>query len=337
MVTILIPTHNRPSYLVRCIYFLSRSAVVANVIVADSSEDAVFERNSVLIDQSCIDKIRHLDCRGMVWSEKLKYFVSAVDTPFVVLCGDDDFVIPSAVDKCACFLNSNPDYSHAHGRILTFRERNSVDNPVESVREYPQIANEVDVFHRLVAHFSNYTNNFYSVHRTDLLLCNIGTANSLDIGRGLRERLLAVLDVSQGKRKMIPDLFMVRQKGITGVDEYGKRTLSDNPQDADYFESLSKGYGDYNNFLRMLVSDKLDGSPDQVNRIMECVERDFGAWRRMRTLGSSFAVDNIFRLGYRKIKQRVVTFRTLSTLSQNDINGFLLAVDALRKFYMVKS
>ena len=46
-----------------------------------------------------------------ILAESLKYVMSK----FVVLCADDDFLVPESIMKCAKLLKENSDYSISHG------------------------------------------------------------------------------------------------------------------------------------------------------------------------------------------------------------------------------
>ena len=94
MLTVLIPTHNRPNYLWRCLYFLSSTASEAIISIADSSEDETFNQNrhSIFTEFQKL-RINHIDCRGIGITEKYQIALAKIKTPFVVPCGDDDFLV----------------------------------------------------------------------------------------------------------------------------------------------------------------------------------------------------------------------------------------------------
>ena len=79
---------------------------------------------------------------------------SLIQTDYSVLCADDDFIIPSSLNKCINFLKNNKSYSSAHGlyfnhpniddfkktNIFKFvaRHRGEVckeNNPLDRIRE----------------------------------------------------------------------------------------------------------------------------------------------------------------------------------------------------------
>lgn len=303
MITILIPTHNRSSYLSRNLNFLSGHDSIFNLVIADSSDPEFFRKNDVLVRKySDRLNISVIDCRGMDIFSKYVFSLSRIDSQFVAVCGDDDFIVPAVAEKCAAFLAENCDYSLAQGKIVTFTEGVSINRPLNTLRYYPQMSNEMEFVDRVVAHFHDYRNSFYSVHRTELLLDNFKRVGELDIGRGLKERLLSALDSVQGKRKMFHELFLLRQKGLTGVDERGARTFKDNPADANYFNDISFGYDCYCNFLSDYISSKIRLSQDEMRRITQGVEADFSMWEKIRGTSRSISKSGSMIFAYRRIR-----------------------------------
>lgn len=280
LLTVLVPTHNRPNYFKRSVAFFEANAPQANLLIADSSDDPIHELNEQTIQRSTIGGLKHLDCRGMEVQSKLVCAISTVNTPFVVICGDDDFLNYQEAVKCAKFLAKNEDYSHAHGRILSFGMRNS--ETALNIEEYAQIGNEGGLEVRLVTHFRKYCNNYYSVHRTDLFLSIIQKVLSVEMGRGLQERALAALDVCYGKRRMFDQIFLLRQKGHTGVDEKGNRTLPDNPRDSNYFDVIGHGYQAYEQLIDDVLESEKSVSANSRELILKEMLLDFERWKERK-------------------------------------------------------
>jgi glycosyltransferase domain-containing protein len=339
VITLLIPTHNRPSYLFRCLSFLRSAGFIHDIIIADSSDDPIFELNRKTIDAlGTAFKATQLDCRRIESIRKYNYALEVIDSPLVTICGDDDFIVPSTVSECATFLKNNEDYSHSHGRILTFWERSSASAPIRLLKSYPQHANEAEILPRMKAHFSRYANNFYSVRRTEQFRRNFRRVSELNIGRGLQERMLAALDIVDGKRKMVDSLLILRQKGLTGVDENGRRTLNDDPAEQDYFDKISFGYDEYLNVLRGILQNQLSVTDSQTLEVMECVEQDFARWKARKTRKNvvglrSHRMLTIPRQAYRFARDFMDTRTVRSTLSVMECNALDKATAAMCDFY----
>lgn len=319
LLTVLIPTHNRPEHFRRSMSFFAANVKDANFLIADSSDDLIFEANAVSIQPvALLNKVEHLDCRGQPILDKLINALLIVKTPFVVVCGDDDFLNYRQAVECAAFLNTHDDYSHAHGRIVTFW-KDKAGGKI-NLQEYLQMSNEEELIERLLKHYDRYLNNFYSVHRTSYFLSNIQKVTSLDMGRGLREKALAALDICQGKRKMFGELFLLRQKGHTGVDEKGARTLPDDPQDPNYFNVIGHGYQVY----EKLISDALESEGNiaatHKRIIMERMAADFEKWKKKKQSrkNSNNFVKRYMSLIWNKVKQAQQNYKITNSLNTED-------------------
>lgn len=332
MLTLLIPTHNRSLYLTRCLDFLYRHNDVCRLVIADSSDSDFFEKNNALVNKYAgrFD-VNIIDCRGMDIFGKYIYALAGIDSEFVTVCGDDDFVVPSVAAKCAHFLSKNHDYSLAQGKIVTFVESSLTHKPLGSLRFYPQHGNERELVERVKTHFQNYRNSFYSVHRTGWLLENFRRVGGLDIGRGLKERMLSALDSVQGKRKMFSELFLLRQKGITGVDERGNRTFNDNPADASYFSDISFGYDVYADFILDYARSKENLSQDELGLIKKYVSADFSMWRGIRETKPKNASSMISMVGYRKIRGAIESLTVRSEVGEPGRTELGLVEEAIRR------
>src|SRR5690606_24172831 len=156
----------------------------------------------------------------------------------------------------------------ARGRVMTF-----VDSPSIQLRRsvgiYPQFQINMDnPIDRLRFHLRHYKSNFYSVRRTSQIRLNLNKILSLNVGRGLQERLVPVLDLIDGKGAVFPELFMFRQRGQSLVDERGKVTILDKGlKGYDYAKELTKNEGEYFRFIedeiRLRLSDEKEG---EVNK-----------------------------------------------------------------------
>jgi glycosyltransferase domain-containing protein len=115
-ITILIPTHNRPAYLKRSLdWFLSGGF---RVIVADSTRTLNDE-----VSQLQNSKLTYLHRPGgyEVYTAKIYEALRLVDTPYVALCADDDFILYEGLEQGERFLDSNADYAFYQGMAYFFQ------------------------------------------------------------------------------------------------------------------------------------------------------------------------------------------------------------------------
>lgn len=120
LVTIIVPTYNRPSELGRLLSFQTKFAEKLKIIVLDGSDDVEGEANSEICQK--LENVEYYKFpTSLHLGLRLTEGIKLVKTPFLVVCGDDDFVIPKSVAICAQFLQSNPEYSASMGRVWAMR------------------------------------------------------------------------------------------------------------------------------------------------------------------------------------------------------------------------
>ena len=208
-ITYIIPTHERHGSLRRALDYYRD--VDADILVADSSAQALPEAGSLPARVS----YRHFPGQGYV--QKLSLVAPMVETPFVVLCADDDFTVPRAVAACQAFLEANPDCSSAQGDLL-----NALLEPggIHLRPAYPQ-ALEVRVesalaTERLLEISSPYVPVNHAVHRVQSLRDYVRLAEGLENGN-LLEMLFAFVAAIHGKHARLPMLFGVREAAPSGA------------------------------------------------------------------------------------------------------------------------
>ncbi len=217
MISIVIPTYNRPHFLARLLQYYRSVGFAHPVVVADSSSPSESDAN-----RRCIAALQgELDVRHEVFLSSTYFHVknaqalATVDTEYVVFCADKDFLVPRGIEQCAHYLEANPDYSVAHGRaakIQSVEASSGLSHRRILSWSYAQRTIDWDEAGiRLQDHLQNYTTTFYSVHRRLELMRNIqlGADNTTDVRFG--ELLPSCLSVIQGKVRCLDVLYMVRQ------------------------------------------------------------------------------------------------------------------------------
>jgi glycosyltransferase domain-containing protein len=229
MLTVVIPTRNRPEFLGRVLAFLRIYGHCHTVIVADSSDplhaDVVTE---IIARESACSWLEFRQYPGeLPFYEKVRHALALVTTPFAVLGADDDFFIPEALEKAVSFLAARPEYSLVHGEGLLFETvGDAAYGPIRSVSRYLQRSVEQeDPVARLLDHYANYSTTWYSVQRTVELRRNWDRAG--DVRRDVQffELLPSGLSIIRGKARMIDTLYMVRQQ--VSMKHYVNQTVTD--------------------------------------------------------------------------------------------------------------
>ena len=143
MITIIIPTFNRPHFIKRALEYYASLQYEGFLFIGDSSEDSIAARNQANIlkySKRLHIVYRHFpkpakgtgvpdewivrDSEGNIGYRDggivLAELGATAPTPYVAFSGDDDFLVPNSLVKCALFLERNPSYSAAHGLRLHF-------------------------------------------------------------------------------------------------------------------------------------------------------------------------------------------------------------------------
>ncbi|HCE45328.1 MAG TPA: hypothetical protein DET40_17450 [Lentisphaeria bacterium] len=204
-VTIVIPTYNqRYKDLRRLLEYYNYYDGL--VFVADSSSSP-YPYNYDL------EKVKYFHLPELGYYEKIIYVLNLVNTEFVVLCADDDFIVPKGIQTAVSFLKLNSEYSVAKGKQICF-----LDDMSEKGK-YVWRESDWDCYSiedpspskRLFMHLSSYKSaTFYAVHRTNLMrdIFRLSFDNSDDYLFG--EYILSLLAIIRGKYKIFDQLYAIR-------------------------------------------------------------------------------------------------------------------------------
>jgi glycosyltransferase domain-containing protein len=237
--TILILTCNR-DYLKGVLNYYNKYNR-CNILIADSSTPEIKERNEQLIKEIKNCKIEYLkyDC-GISFTEKIYKASLEVKTKYSVICADDDFLLPSGINKPISFLEENPIYSCAHGIYLRF---NKTLNNIKYI--YKNIERESDdQVNRCLLHLTLYNPTQYAVHRSDDLRYIYEMSSKYKHYDGFAEILPSLLITLKGNiKKFNTFAYYIKRKN------FGASALLNNPSkfDVEY-------YNHYNEFKNILYN-----------------------------------------------------------------------------------
>lgn len=206
--TIIIPEHNRPDHLKRLLdYFLSFDL---KIIVVDSSN----------IKFKYLDeykyKINYEFFPKLDLASKLYKIKDLIDTPYVVMCANDDFLVPNSIDTIINFLEDNSSYNSGQGIYLDFtynkyeivystRYKNTIDIDLKSQNSSQRV---LDLQ-------SNYFQYYYAVFRTNVFIRSISSVivndSSLIRNLCLLESYISIYAAIDGKHRIFPIFYSVRE------------------------------------------------------------------------------------------------------------------------------
>jgi glycosyltransferase domain-containing protein len=225
-ITLIIPTFDRPHYLLRLLRFYKSYGFPMRIIILDSSTKP-FE-NRELEDLLKSDRIEYLKFDSdILVTPKIGKGLERISTPYSVICADDDFVVPLAVEQCLAFMEKHPDYSVAQGLQCSHRLIKGKKGKIEfDWTPGGCLAQSVDFENpaeRLKHHLSNYsTSTFYGVHETKTLLSIFKQALSTTSHGRLVEILLTALTLIEGKMAILPLFYGSRESGNISIERtYG--------------------------------------------------------------------------------------------------------------------
>ena len=215
MITIVVPTLNRPAFVVRALEYFAAASFGGEVLVGDSSDGENAQRTKRAIDR-LKPRLRavHLDCRGMDDRLALHRLAREVRSRYVAFMGDDDFLIPSGIEQCIAFLEREPSFVAANGQAWTFDVRpGDVNGRLRIVESYRQPELLDDAAHqRLDAILADYRVGIFSVHRAEAWKEMWRRApEALDRSFGA-ELLPCCLSAVLGKTKHLDCFYLLRQK-----------------------------------------------------------------------------------------------------------------------------
>lgn len=225
VLTVIIPTRNRPVFLNRLMKYYRNLVSKHRLIIADSSDTESFEEAKHCLASLVRDyPIDHLEFpSGIPFELKLQQAYDRVDTPFVVTGSDDDFHIPKALQSAVTFLQSHNDYSVVHGDAALFSLSSAgAYGRIHSVGRYDQRSIEgLTGAKRLLDNLGQYSTNWYSVQRTKHLQESYAKVAASGWDSRFTELAASCLSIIKGKAKKLDCLFMVRQAhtGMTSVQE----------------------------------------------------------------------------------------------------------------------
>ena len=215
--TLVVPTYNRYTFLLRLLKFYQQYKFPFRIIVIDSS--SVPLKSKELETLLCNEAITYQKCPSTDFlDKKLKNGIASVSTPFVAFCGDDDYLIPSGISQSVRFLNKNSGYSCAQGLYISHKIRIEKQKArFLWVPSYLSMASNIaDRPHaRIVNYLTNNKNcggqQFYAVHKTKALKTVWEETVKYSSDYGLAEIFSGCMSLVLGKKKILPVFFSSRE------------------------------------------------------------------------------------------------------------------------------
>ena len=252
--SLIIPTRNRSEYVRRLLLYYVACGLRSPIFIADGSDEyhaaELIAISTELAGKLDIKYVAH--GQEMSLFERLRQAARAIDTPFFAYVGDDDFLIPEALEKGSLLMSRRPDVSAVVGSAIVFTMYGqAAHGKIDGMSPYAQRARtESCALDRLTSHSQSYSTTFYALRRTE---CALIVLDWLDppawddenYSFYFLELLDSLLTVLCGKVAHLECLMMIRQvhANMTSVatrhDESTSHILL-NPKWPDYSQRFLK-------------------------------------------------------------------------------------------------
>lgn len=336
--TIIITTFNRPSYLRRLLSFYENLNIKFNILILDSSSD-----NSELINLCHFNnhqKIKYLRFDSSISiSEKIKRSLPHVKTKYVLLCADDDFIFPSAIELCIRFLHENSSYASCHGLYYNHLIINCFGRYGLHLRPlYSKgISLEDDLGIERVSKYllgKSVYYPFYAVHHTETFVRIWSRTAEVVEDWGLSEICPSALSLAYGKMKILNHPYASREVNANGWIDLDKHKNLYSTSKVDKVINL--------------LADELSGFRDQamidkLNRIFEFYllhsasklqnNDEFNIKRLYENIRKKIAIRNKF--GFMDVRSNLISGLEFLTLKKSILStlGFENEVIKSRENY----
>ncbi len=197
LLTVIIPTRNRPENLSRQLRLFQRSPFP--VIVADSSDP----KNAARVRAAVPGFVRYQAfATESTLYDKLEMALLGVETPFVLVVSDRKITFPHAVDSLLAHLSAHEDHIAAQGYILGYADREATID-INRVIWFTPTIEEKDPLQRLYHLMRRYQSRAFGVFRVSPLLSAMTQARRVE-GALFQEIFLMNALALQGKMARLP-------------------------------------------------------------------------------------------------------------------------------------
>ena len=272
MVTLMIPTLDRPALLLRAIDYYQHFD--CNVLIVDSSDNQSIHKFP--------DNMIYKHLPKACWTEKLYEVTKDIITPYVCLVPDDDYLLESSLKEGIFFLGNNPEYASVQGRYYKFEliESQVAFSPRYDLKSNNYAIESEDRYSRLAKTFNPYMHQYFAVHRTNLFAKGCEFASVLRSDRddlNLTELIQPLVPMVHGKHKVLPILWMVRDSYMFNHTRRKKPIANKSKADliAHHYKQFTCRAKEFKTFLKSEECQKLKKSfRDVISDVVSNKESD---------------------------------------------------------------
>src|SRR3989338_235501 len=109
MITIILPTMNRPDFLERLLRYYAAVNFQHSIFIGDASDSGPADKAKTVVAKFKSNlNVEYHGCPGLSIAQTVAKLNQSLKTPYAVLTGDDDFLVPAGIGRCVDFLKRNP-------------------------------------------------------------------------------------------------------------------------------------------------------------------------------------------------------------------------------------
>ena len=209
---IVIPTKDRFEFVSTQLSYYAEINCPYRIYIGDSSGANDLAKTRRLIDNlGSRVAVSHIILPGSNDHEAIFEVLKNVTEPYSAVIGDDDFLVPSGLEKCVNFIATHSEFSTVHGVASILSSYDQLTGSVKGYGAYDLKSEENDdASSRLISFMDNYYETVFSVHRTEQFRAQISSTLSISWS-GLRDLLACCLSIVHGKSKKLDCFYLVRQ------------------------------------------------------------------------------------------------------------------------------
>ena len=213
-IAIIVPTMNRSEFVRRQLAYYANRGCPHAIYVGDSSQGEHWDRTAEAVErlQGKI-KVVHAALPGHNDTEAIMALLRLATERYAVFSGDDDFLVPNSLVKCARFLDTHSEFSLAHGVRAAIKL--DVPGPYGRVAvggtRYGSLSLErKSASERLKRFLPNAFSTNYSLQRREEFLSTMQCTTPM-ADRVFRELLPNSLRLVRGRARQLNCFYLVRQ------------------------------------------------------------------------------------------------------------------------------
>jgi glycosyltransferase domain-containing protein len=221
-ITIMIPTKNRPSFILRQLKYYSLANFQGEILIGDSSDTDYFDENKKNINKFEKElSIKHFNYPRCPPDKALYLLSCEVQTDYSAFVADDDIILVESISECINFLDSHVDYSAVHGKAYLMSLADGKGDPygkLAPVLEYQMATIKEDTaLGRINEFFANVLNINMAVIRSKINVDAFKEVEKLSDYYSIYvfgELIHGSIVCSRGKIGQIDNCYLVRQSHL---------------------------------------------------------------------------------------------------------------------------